>query len=142
MEAVANHPHEYYPWILKQFAPFWQRIQREVNSENRPTHEVMRLHRTLADDIAKLAIQQDYTEGFDAVAEGHIDELLRTCYERMVVPHDIQYNTTVWQHGLPFTFQAIHYMPRTVFDQIVAKHAGSSFAEYLQKEYERTHQNE
>lgn len=140
MEAVKVYPHVYYPWVLQQLVPFWRKMQWEVSPGNRPSREITELHRVLEANIKSgLVIHEDgkYPEDFDVLEDGHFDRLLRECYQRMVVPHDIKYNTTVWQDGLSFVLSAIINMPPKVLEQIKAKYPNTPFAQYIEKEYER-----
>ena len=145
IEAVKVYPHVYYPWLLEQMVPFWQKMQWEVGPGNRPSRDIHELYRVLEDYIKnRLVIRkpEEYTEDFDAVDEGHVDSLIREGYERMVVPHDIKYNTTVWQDGLSFMHAAVAYMPPALLERIKAKYPNTGFAEYLEKEHARWNKEE
>jgi hypothetical protein len=144
-EAVMVQPHVYYPWVLQEMVSFWQGLQWEVSPGNEPTRDIRKLHQSLEDLIRnKLVIknQDQYDENFDVISEGNIDLLLKTCYEQMQIPHDIKYNNTVWQKGLPFLSTAISHMPKILHDQLVEKYAGTQFAEFIQKEFERWQKEE
>lgn len=144
-EAVKVYPHVYYPWLLEQFVPFWQKMQWEVEPGNEPSHDINELYRVLEDHVQnKLVFRkpEEYTEDFDTLEEGHVDSLLKECYERMVVPHDIKYNTTVWQNGLSFMHAAVAYMPPVLLERIKAKYPNTPFVEYLEKEHERRNKEE
>lgn len=140
IEAVKAYPHIYYPWLLEQMIPFWQKMQWEVREEKRPSRDIKELYRVLKDHVEKrLVIREpdDYTEDFDVIDEGHVDTLIKECYDRMVVPHDIKYNTTVWQDGLSFMHAAVAYMPPALLERIKVKYPNSKFVEYLEKEHAR-----
>lgn len=139
LEEVKVKPQVYYPWLLERFAPFWSKMQWAMDSGNEPKPNVSRLHAVLEDHVANLLVLQegDYAEDFDAVNEGHVDSLLLECYERMVLDHDIQYNNTVWQEGLPFLSYAVSMMPSRLVEQIRQAHPDDSrydrFLDYVEK---------
>lgn len=138
VEAAKVSPSIYYPLVLEQFAPFWQKMQWEVGPGNRPTPEVRALYEVLEDHVRnKLVVSGDYPETFDAVEDGHLDTLLKEGYERMVVPHDIKYNGTVWREGLSFMSQAVSLMPESVLAQMIAKYPNTPFAKWLESEHKR-----
>ncbi len=138
VEAAKVSPSVYYPLVLEQFAPFWQKMQWEVGPGNRPNPDIRALYEVLADHVRnKLVISGDYPETFDAVEDGHLDTLLKEGYERMVVPHDIKYNGTVWREGLSFMSQAVSLMPESVLAQMIAKYPNTPFAKWLVTEHKR-----
>ena len=140
IEAVKVSPHIYYPWLLDQFNPFWQKMHWEVGPGNLPSRDISELFRVLKDHVQhKLVYKrtEEYTEAFDAISEGHIDTLLLEGYQRMVVPHDIKDNGTVWREGLSFMHLAVAYMPPTLLARIVAKYPDTAFANYLASEHAR-----
>ncbi len=145
IEAVKVYPHVYYPWLIEQFVPFWQKMQWEVGEGNRPSRDISELYRVLEDHVkSKLVLRkpEEYAEDFDAIEEGHVDTLIREGYQRMIVPHDIKYNGTVWREGMSFMHAAVAYMPPTLLEQIRAKYPNTPFAEYLEKEHERWNKEE
>lgn len=145
IEEVKVFPHVYYPWLLQQLTPFWQKMQWEVGPGNRPSFDIRGLYDALENHIRnRLVIRkpEGYPEDFDILEEGHLDTLLLECYNRMVVPHDIKYNTTVWQEGLTFMLRAVSHMPPSVMEGIKAKYPNSEFANYLEAEYKRWNETE
>lgn len=140
IEAVKVYPHIYYPWLLEKLTPFWQKMQWEVGPGNQPKPEIRALYGVLQDHVKnRLVIRkpEEYAEDFDVIGEGHVDTLIKECYERMVVPHDIKYNTTVWRDGLTFMHLAVAYMPEELLEELKEKYQGTGFAEYLNRESER-----
>lgn len=148
IEEVKVKPHVYYPWMLEQFVPFWQGMQWEVGPGNRPTSDMRNLYNALENQLKQMELkhafrkEEEYTAAFDAINEGHVDTLLGVCYEKMVKIHDLGYNNTVWQKGLPFVSHAIAMMPPVLVEQIITRHAGTDFANYIEKEYERWNKDE
>jgi len=124
LEDVKQFPRVYYPWVLKEIVPFWQKMQWEVGPGQRPSREVRELYDVLKDHIEnKLVVREDdYPENFDVFEDGHFDTLLIEGYRRMVVPHDIQYVTTVWQDGLSFMLNTVLMMPESVVQQFADKY--------------------
>jgi hypothetical protein len=145
VEAAKVYPHLYYPLILQRLAPFWQKMQWEMGPGQRPSGEISALYRVLDSYIKNRLVIKDpeeYTEDFDVMEEGRIDGLLKECYERMVVPHDIKYNGTVWREGLSFVNNAITLMPPVLLERIKAKYPNSGFADYLEREHARWNKEE
>ena len=144
IEAVKVKPSIYYPWLLGKLAPFWQKMQWEVGPGNQPRSDIRHLFATLQDYIKnRLVIREgDYPDRFNAIDEGQLDTFLLEMYRQMIVPHDIKYNTTVWQEGLSFMHYSVAYMPDTLLKEIVAKHRGSDFAAYLEREHKRWNREE
>jgi len=141
LEAVKSYGHVYYPWMLNQFTPFWQGMQWETSKGNNPTMDIRSLYQVLDGQIKnKLALRDEYKEGFDCLLAGNLDLLLKECYERMVIPHDIKNNGTVWQKGLPFLHIAVSFMPLEVYKQIITKYEGTSFGKYIVGAYRQTHE--
>lgn len=143
IEDVRSKPHVYYPWMLQELVPFMQKMHWEVSPGNKPFREVQELFNVLEDFVNNRLVQQEsYPESFDCIKEGQLDSLLLEGYNRMIVPHDIKYNGTVWREGLTFMHVAVAYMPRPLLDRIRAKHAGTDFADYLDREWNRWNKDE
>ncbi|OGY12400.1 MAG: hypothetical protein A3F61_04050 [Candidatus Blackburnbacteria bacterium RIFCSPHIGHO2_12_FULL_41_13b] len=142
IEMVKVFPHEYYPWVLREMRDFWQSMRYEMSYQGREG-DITGLYRALDNLIRnRLVIQEQYPEDFDPIEQGHLDELLRIGYDRMIVPHDIKYNSTVWQKGLPFITRVISHMPVSVLQAMIAKHTNTSFGEFLQEEHARRNKEE
>ena len=148
IEDVKVHPHIYYPWLIEKLSPFWNKMQWEVGPGNRPKRDIQALHDVLRDHVQNRLVlkEDDYPEDFDVLNEGHLDTLLLECYERMIVPHDIKYNTTVWQDGMTFVHYAFAYMPPKLIEQLKAKHGGDSqyaqLINYIEREHARWNKEE
>lgn len=135
---VRRDPTVYFPWLTGKLLPFWQKMQWEVGPGNRPTAEIQGLHKHLESFLTNL--KPTYPENFDYLQEGKLGDFLVGCYERMVVPHDIKYNTTVWQEGLTFMHYAVAYMPPALFGEFKARYPKhETFLTYLQNEWARWH---
>ena len=135
LEDVKRKPHMYYPWLLKAFVPFWQKMQWEVAPGNRPSREISALYNVLDDLVVNKLVRQngDYPEAFDVFSDGNLDSLLIEGYERMVVPHDIKYVNTVYHDGLSFMLSAALMMPESVLQQFKDKYGDSSaIVKYLE----------
>jgi hypothetical protein len=115
IERVKVEPLLYYPWVLNQMGDFWQSMNWEVGKGNSPKPDIRALFEVMKDYVdSKLVIKQAdeiYDENFDIFQDGHLDGLLFELHRRMVPRSDIQYNSTVWQKGLPFVSNALHFMP-------------------------------
>src|SRR3989344_3786075 len=140
IEAVKVEPSIYFPWMLEQFAEFWFAMQREVDPRNEPREDILRLFKALSAHVKHWkgikSIDGNLPEDFDCIESGHLDTFLNECYIGMVISHDIKYNSTVWQKGLPFLSYVISLMPPTLLAEMVKKRKGSSFARYLQETYD------
>lgn len=138
IERVKVYPHEYYPWVLDQMGEFWSHLQYEAR-EGEARGLFGRLQQVVRNRLVLHENPDQYQEGFDVIGDGHLDELLLVGYEGMVVPHDIKYNNTVWQKGLPWMTQAISHMPETVVQAMVKKYASThpAFAKYVQEAHAR-----
>ncbi|MCB9821412.1 hypothetical protein H6798_02645 [Candidatus Nomurabacteria bacterium] len=125
LEEVRRVPHVYYPWVLRQLVPFWQKMQWEVSPGNRPSYDITRLHKTIEDLISSRLVVEpghEFDTSFDPMDDGHIDELLVACYEQMVVPHDIKNKQTVWTEGMSFMNLATTLMPVKLLERLKAKY--------------------
>lgn len=143
--AVRQFPGAYYPWLLEKFVPFWRKMQWEVGPGNRPSQDIRELYQVLEHHVKnELVLRENgqYSDDFDAVGEGHVDTLLLECYNRMIVPHDIKYNNTVWNEGNVFMHQAVAYMPESVLQQIKTKYPDSAFSMFLEVERARWNKEE
>lgn len=140
VELVKVYSHVYYPWLLEKFVPFWRKMQWEVGEGNRPSRDIQALYRVLEDHVRNRLVlrkPEEYTEDFDAIGEGNIDTLIKAGYDRMIVPHDIKYNGTVWREGMSFMHAATAYMPEALLEQMRGKYPNSDFVKYLEKERAR-----
>lgn len=136
IEEVKREPAVYYPWLAEKLLPFWSKMQWEVGPGNRPTAEISALHGVIKGFLAQL--KPEPPQDFDYLTDGALGEFLIECYNRMVVPHDIKYNTTVWQDGLSFMHYAIAYMPASLVEDFKARYPRQKdFLAYLQKERAR-----
>lgn len=140
IEAVKVSPHIYYPWMLEQLEPLFRKLGWEVAPGNRPSRAIVELNQVL-ENIVKHSLvikpADEYDEDFDPIEEGHLDTLLLEGYSRMVVPHDIQYNGTVWREGLGFMYLAVAFMPPALLERIIAKYPNTKFGEYLRNVHDR-----
>ena len=136
MEAVNENPHTYYQWALRVMSPFWSKMRWEMGPGQQPKQDISELYAVLEDHVKnKLVVLdegQSLDENFDVIEDGHIDSLLYECYQRMIPRSNIQYNSTVWQVGMPFVHDAVRNMPKELAEQLIAKYPGSGFAQYIE----------
>lgn len=142
IEDVKAKPNVYYPWVIDKLAPLWQKMRWEVGPGNRPSRDIQALHDVLRDHIENRLVikdgEEEYPEDFDVFEDGHLDTLIIECFDRMVVPNDIKYNTTVWQDGLTFMHNVVSLMPEAVLEQFKSKYpTHTRLLEYLEKERAR-----
>jgi hypothetical protein len=140
LEAVKVKPNLYYPWMLTKLMPFLQRIEEQVNPENKPERNILELYTVMIDLWNNYLVRKEsLPENFDCIKEGHLDLLLLTAFDRMVKDYEIQYNGAVWMEGFSFISNATHNMPETVFKELIEKYHTTrpDFAEWLQKEHAR-----
>jgi hypothetical protein len=138
IEAVKVKPNIYYPWVINKLKPLWNKMQWEVAEGNTPSNDIKRLYETIETYIrSKLVIQKEYPEDFDVITQGNLASFLYQMYYQMVVPHDIKYNTTVWQEGLGFMHHAVAYMPEEIMNRIKIMFPNSDFANYIENERSR-----
>ena len=134
MEAVKVSPIEYYTWVIDALVPFWQRLEWDVNPDNEPRPAIRALHDAIGRCIDRLDIRkrEAYPAEFDVVRDGHLDQLLATCYDLMVPETDLHYSTSVWQYGLPFITEAARLMPTRLRDRLSERYAGSAFGDFVE----------
>lgn len=144
MEEVKANPHVYYPWIMKKLTPFWHKMQHEVAPENRPVSDMRMLYHELRQHItARLDIRQEpYPKNYDVFADGKLGDFLVTCYEQMIVPHQMGYYGVVWNEGRTFMHYAVSFMPESVVQQFRDAYGqGHPFVEYLVRSRTRQSDN-
>lgn len=138
IQAVKVDPSIYYPWMLQQLIPFWQKMNWEVGPGNRPSRDILSLFQMMEDYIKnRFVLEKELPKNFDCVEAGHLDGFLLELYNRVITNHDINYNGTVWREGHNYILAAVSNMPPVLLNQIINKHRGTPFAKWLKSEHER-----
>ena len=139
LQEVKVKPNVYYPWVIEKLMPLWHGMNWEVGPGNMPNSEIKDLHKVLKNHVKNLLVikEGEYPEDFDCFADGHLDSLLIECYNRMIVPHDIKYNGTVWKEGMSFMLNAVQAMPEPVLNQFKQTYPNSEFVNYVENTKKR-----
>lgn len=130
LQTIRTDPIEYYTWMLEQFDVFWGGMGSEMSPGNQPDRDVRGLYEALREIREHGLVRPPdvgYPATFDPIADGALGTLLAECYRRMVIPREIQYNTTVWQRGLPFVHAALRMMPTSLAQRLAKDYAGTDF---------------
>lgn len=138
IEAIKVQPNLFYPWMLEQLVPFWQKIQWEVSDGNRPSSMMRRLYEFLHNSIKNRLVinKEEYPESFDCISEGHLDEFLRGLYP-FLDDHDLNYSNSVYHEGQSFRYSVIRMMPIQVAQQIIHQNPNDIVSKSLIAELKR-----
>lgn len=136
MVGVRSNPEAYMLWLHGRAGSFWRRLQVDFETDQSRGGAFSRLHRIVGDfERNRIYDGDSLPEGFDPLADGNLNGIIRNIYETIYVFSDegLRYSRSN-PEGQYFLSEAVKNMPESVFQQLLEQNkADLSFSTYLER---------